>query len=50
MTASKLTGEIKTICRDNGQSFAYITPNSPIDNHTGDVSFDSSHSLKFGAS
>jgi len=43
MTASKLIGKIKTICKKNGQSFGFITPSSPIDNHTGDVSFDSSN-------
>jgi hypothetical protein len=39
MTASKFIGKIKTICNDNGNSYAFIKPNYPIDNHDGDVSF-----------
>ena len=41
MTASKFIGKIKTLCNNNGRLYGFIAPNSPIDNHTGDVSFDS---------
>ena len=42
MTASNLIGKIKTLCNDNGRLYGYITPNSSIENHDGDVSFDPS--------
>ena len=41
MTANKFIGKIRTIFKDNGRLYGFIAPNSPIDNHTGDVSFDS---------
>jgi hypothetical protein len=43
MTASNLIGigKIENIFKENGKSFGFITPNSPIDNHTGNVRFDS---------
>ena len=41
MTASKFIGKIKTLCNDNGRLYGYIIPNPPIDNHTGDISFES---------
>lgn len=42
MTASEFIGKIKTLCNDNGNSYGFITPNSSIENHDGDVSFDPS--------
>ncbi len=42
MTASKFIGKIKTLCNDNGRLYGYITPNSSIENHHSDVSFDPS--------
>ncbi len=41
MTENKFIGKIKTLCNDNRRLYGYIIPNSPIDNHTGDVSFES---------
>jgi hypothetical protein len=41
VTAGKFIGKIKTLCNDNGRLYGYVIPNSPIDNHTGDVSFES---------
>ena len=41
MTANEFIGKIKTLCNDNGRLYGFIAPNSPIDNHTGDVSFES---------
>jgi hypothetical protein len=42
MTVSKFIGKIKTLCNDNGRLYGYITPNSSIENHDRDVSFDPS--------